>query len=150
MGYWGCEPRDGDHPLDLFHRVEDAGAKALAKLFARKRLDLYDRWGRVGTLQETLYRGLTVPVSIVQQAVKDIDIVTDDDVFVESWKDPGRFLDEALRFKGLFDQLAKESLRPRRRSRRGMPKPRYAPRAYVPMGWPDLQIRRGRAVPAPC
>ncbi len=139
MGYWGFEPREGDAPLDLFFGVEDAAALALSNLFAWTELGPYDRWARVGTLQEALRRGLAIPTVTVERAIHDIDVVTDDHAFIEEWKDPGRFLDEALRFKELFEQLVKESRKQRGRHTNGR-----RPRVLVGMGWPDFEIRRGK------
>lgn len=144
MGVWGTEPNQGDEPLDMFWRIDVAANAAVALYFEEKDVDSFTRWARVGVLQEALSRGLGIKESVVAKAIKDIDIVTDDDAFVEGWKDPGEFLDDALWFK---EQLASLLPSPSSRRRRGRrPQRKGASRlsadqpVIVPPGWPHLNL----------
>jgi hypothetical protein len=87
MGAWGFSPKDNDSSSDATSTLLQACRKHLETLFKNKKsLDAWDRWTRLGVVDNLLAAAPSLIFCVKEKALEDIEILIKDDDFLKTWK----------------------------------------------------------------
>lgn len=110
MGYFGFQPVDSDAALDAYVLVSRAANTVLESLFAATNPSFEDRWARLGALQASMERHLSVSLYLLYEALEDLSHLKCDEFF-DIWENPQGIKESVILFTEAFEEMCEKTER---------------------------------------